>query len=250
MPFPADREGSISMKNQVEYRFCRLESVKLAYMDKGEGEALILLHGNGENSGYFQYQIDFFSRYFRVIAVDSRGHGHSERGSGDLTLQRMADDLLELMNTLSIEKAHILGFSDGGNIALLFALQHQDRINKLIVNGANLDSSGVLGIFQTGVVISHALLTLPARRSPKARLKREILSLMIDQPDIPAEQLSKITVPSLVIAGTKDVIKRKHTETIFASLKNSRLCLIEGDHMIARKCPDEFNKTVYEFLSE
>ena len=76
-----------------DYQFCRLDTVTLAYIEKGEGEPLILLHGNGENSEYFEYQVEFFSRYYRVIAVDSRGHGRSERGSGELTLQRIADDL-------------------------------------------------------------------------------------------------------------------------------------------------------------
>lgn len=238
------------MKPQYEYQFCTLENIKLAYIEKGEGKPLILLHGNGENSEYFQYQIEYFSRFFRVLAVDSRGHGKSERGSGELTLQRIADDLLGLMDKLSIDRADILGFSDGGNIALLFALQHQDRIRKLVVNGANLDTSGVLGIFQAGVVIGHALLALPARKSRKALLKREILSLMIDQPNITAEQLAKVTVPTLVLAGTKDVIRHGHTEKIFAYLPDSRLCFIPGDHMIAKNNPDEFNKTVYEFLCE
>ena len=157
-----------------DYQFCRLDTVTLAYIEKGEGEPLILLHGNGENSEYFEYQIEFFSRYYRVIAVDSRGHGRSERGSGELTLQRIADDLFEFMNQLSIEKANLLGFSDGGNIALLFALKHQEKIRKLIVNGANLDTKGVLAVFQAGVVAGHALLSLPARKSPEANLKREI----------------------------------------------------------------------------
>ena len=233
-----------------DYRFCRLDGVRLAYIEKGEGEPLILLHGNGENSEYFEYQLSFFSRYFKVIAVDSRGHGKSERGTGELTLQQIADDLFELMNYLSLKKAHILGFSDGGNIALLFALKHQDRIRKLIVNGANLDPSGVRDLFQAEVAAEHALLAIPARLNPKVRIKREILSLMIDQPNITSAELSVLTVPTLVLAGTKDVIKRKHTEKIFASIKNSRLCLIKGDHYIARSNPDEFNKTVYEFLTE
>ncbi|MCI6770907.1 MAG: alpha/beta hydrolase [Oscillospiraceae bacterium] len=232
-----------------DYQFCRLDTVTLAYIEKGEGEPLILLHGNGENSEYFEYQIEFFSRYYRVIAVDSRGHGRSERGSGELTLQRIADDLFEFMNQLSIEKANLLGFSDGGNIALLFALKHQEKIRKLIVNGANLDTKGVLAVFQAGVVAGHALLSLPARKSPEANLKREILSLMIGQPDITTDELSSVAVPTLVLAGTHDVIKRKHTEKIFASLPDGRICLIKGGHAIARENPGEFNKTVLEFLT-
>lgn len=238
------------MDEPYEYKFCSLASTRLAYLEKGSGDVLLLLHGNGEYSGYFRFQLEYFSRFFRVIAVDSRGHGKSERGTGELTLQKIADDLLEFMNKLSIDKANILGFSDGGNIALLFALKHQDRIRRLVVNGANLNPSGVLGIFQTGVVLEHALLSLPARKSKKALLKREILSLMIDQPNLTSNQLSGITVPTLVLAGTHDVIKRRHTEKIFAYLPDSRLCFLPGDHMIARNNPDEFNKTVYEFLTE
>lgn len=235
---------------RYHYKYCRLESVTTAYIEKGYGDPLILLHGNGESSEYFEYQIETFSRFFKVIAVDSRGHGKSTRGTGRLTLQRIADDLYDFMNALSIEKADLLGFSDGGNIALLFALSHPEKINRLILDGANLDTKGVAGIFQAGVVIGHALLYLPAKTSPKALLKREVLSLMIGQPNITPGELSTLSVPTLVLAGTNDIIRRSHTEKIFASIPDCRLCLIKGDHTVARKNPDSFNKAVYEFLTE
>lgn len=108
------------------------------YIEKGSGVPLILLHGNGEDSSYFRHQIDPFSRHFRVIAIDTRGHGLTPRGDAPFTIRQFASDLLSFMDAHSIEKANLLGFSDGGNIAMVFALAHPERVGRLILNGANL----------------------------------------------------------------------------------------------------------------
>ena len=86
----------------------------LNYIEKGCGRPLILLHGNGNSSRYFKKQVRYFSAKFRVIAVDTRGHGKSPRGGGPFTMERFADDLKIFMEEMGIEKADILGFSDGG----------------------------------------------------------------------------------------------------------------------------------------
>ena len=117
--------------------------IKLNYVEKGDGFPLILLHGNGEDHTYFVHQIEYFSEEYRVIAVDSRGHGASPRGDKPFTLRQFADDLCAFMDELKIEKAHILGFSDGGNIALLFGLKYPERVEKMIVDGANLYLDGL-----------------------------------------------------------------------------------------------------------
>ena len=113
------------------------------FIEKGQGEALILLHGNSENSEYFQGQIDEFAHYYHVYAIDTRGHGKSPRGNAPFTIRQFAGDLLAFMDAHQINNAHLLGFSDGGNIALVFALKYPDRVNRLILNGANLDAKGV-----------------------------------------------------------------------------------------------------------
>ena len=110
----------------------------LQYIEQGKGEALILLHGNGESLDYFAHQIAYFSHDYRVIAVDTRGHGQSPRGEDPFTLEQFAEDLRDFMDGLKIKKAHLLGFSDGGNIALTFALWYPERVRSLILNGANL----------------------------------------------------------------------------------------------------------------
>ena len=117
--------------------------IKHFYIEKGTGDPIILLHGNGENSGYFQGQIDVFSKWYHVFALDTRGHGETPRGDRPFTIRQFAEDLLCFMDDHQIEKAHLLGFSDGGNIALIFALRYPERVDRLILNGANLNADGV-----------------------------------------------------------------------------------------------------------
>ncbi len=110
------------------------------YEEKGQGEPLILLHGNSEDSSYFKGQIDEFAVCYHVYALDTRGHGKTPRGEMPFTIKQFADDLFGFMDEHQIEKAHILGFSDGGNIAMVFAIHYPDRVNKLVLNGANLNA--------------------------------------------------------------------------------------------------------------
>jgi len=102
--------------------------VRLHCVERGSGEPLVLLHGNGEDGSYFAAQVERFQRDYRVIAVDTRGHGGSPRGTAPFTLEQFASDLAAFMDERGIESAHILGFSDGANIALLFALRWPDRV--------------------------------------------------------------------------------------------------------------------------
>lgn len=80
------------------------------YEEAGAGEPLILLHGNGESCEYFSRQISYFKENYRVIAVDTRGHGKSPRGTAPFTIRQFADDLYAFMRRRGIDKAHILGF--------------------------------------------------------------------------------------------------------------------------------------------
>ena len=94
------------------------------YIEQGSGEPLILLHGNGEDGSYFAHQMEPFSRHFRVIALDTRGHGKTPRGEAPFTIRQFAEDLHGFMDAHGIDRADLLGFSDGGNIAMVFALTH------------------------------------------------------------------------------------------------------------------------------
>lgn len=222
--------------------------VSLYYQEQGEGEPLLLLHGNGEDGTYFVNQISFFSDRYRVIAVDTRGHGKSPRGTAPFTMEQFAADLHHLMDKLQIQRAVILGFSDGANIAMKFALKYPDRVKALILNGGNLDTEGVKKSIQIPIEIGYRFAKLFAGKSEEAKSHMEILGLMVNEPNIKPEELHAIQAPTLVIVGTKDMIKQSHTEVIAKNIPNAKLSVIPGDHFIANKKSGEFNKAVEEFL--
>lgn len=223
-------------------------NIVLHHIEQGSGEPLILLHGNGEDAGYFVHQMEPFSRHFRVIAVDTRGHGQTPRGEAPFTIRQFAEDLRVFMDTQGIVKASILGFSDGGNIAMVFALKYPERVDRLILNGANLDASGVKRSVQIPIEIGYRMASLFARRSPEARKKAELLGLMVNDPDVKPDELGRIHAPTLVIAGDRDMIKESHTRLIAARIPDARLEIIPGDHFIANKQPEAFNAAVLSFL--
>lgn len=220
------------------------------FIEKGQGEALILLHGNSENCDYFQGQTDEFARFFHVYAIDTRGHGKTPRGNAPFTIRQFADDLLDFMDAHQIGKAHLLGFSDGGNIAMIFAMKHPERVNRLILNGANLDAKGVKPSVQIPIEIGYRIARIFARISQTAKLNAEMLGLMVNDPNVPSEELVKIQAKTLVIAGTKDMIKDEHTRLIAQSIPDAQLVILEGNHFIANKCPQAFNDAVLKFLKE
>ncbi|MDY3993465.1 alpha/beta hydrolase [Evtepia sp.] len=224
--------------------------ISLHYLEKGQGKPLILLHGNGEDNSYFVYQVAYFSRFYRVMAIDTRGHGQSPRGTAPFSIQQFAEDLRGFLDQHDIPKAHILGFSDGGNIALTFALHYPERVDRLILNGANLFPAGVKPTVQLPIVLGYHTASLFAKRSPKAKENAALLGLMVKEPNIRPEELNGLTVPTLVIAGTKDMIRESHTRLIARSLPNARLVLLPGDHFIANKEPAAFNRAVRDFLNE
>ena len=218
------------------------------YLEKGTGNALILLHGNGESSDYFKGQIDEFAKQYHVYAIDTRGHGRTPRGEMPFTIRQFADDLLGFMDGHRIAKAHLLGFSDGANIAMVFAIRHPDRVDRLILNGANLNAGGVKRSTQIPIEIGYRIARRFAGKSDSARRNAEMLGLMVNDPNVSPEELAGIQAKTLVIAGTRDMIREAHTRTIADHIPDARLVFVQGNHFIANKHPVEFNRAVLDFL--
>ena len=181
--------------------------------------------------------------------MDTRGHGQSPRGEAPFSIRQFADDLRDFMDELGLEKADILGFSDGGNIALVFAIRYIERVDRLIVDGANLNTRGVRPRMQLPIELGWRMARRAAKKSEEARRKAEMMNLMVNDPKIPENELKKITVPTLVMAGTKDMIKDAHTRRIAQLLPDAELIIMEGDHFIAAKRPEAFNAAVEDFLN-
>ncbi|MDE6761721.1 MAG: alpha/beta hydrolase [Lachnospiraceae bacterium] len=222
--------------------------IALYYQEKGNKEPFILLHGNGENGSYFKNQIDYFSDRYRVIALDTRGHGKSPRGNAPFTIEQFSCDLYDFMESLEISNAVILGFSDGANIAMKFAIKYPNRVKALILNGGNLNPKGVKRATQIPIEIGYKIARRFASKSTDAKKNAEMLGLMVNEPNIELNELSKITAPTLVICGRSDMIKESHTKEIAENIPNAKLSIIKGNHFIANKRYATFNKEVEDFL--
>ena len=218
------------------------------YVEQGTGFPLILLHGNGEDVSYFEHQMEPFAKHFRVIAVDTRGHGQTPRGEAPFTIRQFAEDLLGFMDRLGIGKAHILGFSDGGNIAMVFAMAYPERIGKLVLDGANLEAAGVKAKIQIPIEIGYRIASLFAKKKPGARKKAELLGLMVNDPHVKPVELAKIQCPTLVVAGDDDMIKDEHTRLIASAIPGAQLSILPGSHFVANENPKAFNEAVLRFL--
>lgn len=223
--------------------------IKLNYIEKGKGKPLIMIHGNEESCVYFKGQFEYFAdKGFRCIAPDSRAHGDTPRGTAPLTIRQMTDDIMNFMDELGIGKADFIGFSDGGNIMLIMAMNHPERIGRMVIDGANLSLDGAADWAIDWVMGEYNNAKEKADEDPEAKLKMEIMGLMVNDPDIDPEELTKIDVPTLVMAGEEDLILKEHTELIASKIPGAQLAFCKGDHFCAREFPDEFNAIAGPFL--
>lgn len=193
-----------------------VNSVKLYYEIYGEGKPIILLHGNRQNHEIFDVLIDDLKKDFKVYAIDSRCHGKSE-WSDDVSYDILATDVIEFIKKCNIEKPILYGFSDGGIIGLLVAIKEPNILSELIASGPNLFPKG----FKKYWIWYSRLGYLFTRN--------RLFEMMYKEPDISLEQLSKITVPTHIIVGEKDIVLEKHTEMLADNINGATLEIVKGE---------------------
>lgn len=224
--------------------FADINGIKLYYETYGSGEPLIMLHGNGGSIKAFRNQIPFFSKYYQVIAIDSRLQGKSGGSPDRISYDLMASDFCALLDYLKIKSAYVLGWSDGGIDGILMALNCPDRVKKLAASGANTvpDTTALTRADIDGMKQTVA--------NPRSSAKEKALNqMMIDQPNIPYAELGKIKCPVLIMAGDRDMIKPEHTLKIFQSIPGASLCIFpDSHHGVCQQHPDLFNDAVLRFF--
>ena len=214
-----------------------------------DAPVLLLLHGNGEDLHIFDQQIDYFSQYYRTIAIDTRGHGKSTRGTKLFNFHTFAADLVDVMNALQIDKANIVGFSDGAITALHAALVAPERISAMVLLGANYNPKGVLFKYRLLIRLMYIWLSVASPFSEKTRKRREIWGLMVHQPRLTIEEISQIKIPTLVVTGQNDMVSQRHNDEISSAIAGSqRLVIKGGDHFWMCKQPERLHQCVMEFL--
>ncbi|MDR1568475.1 MAG: alpha/beta hydrolase [Streptococcaceae bacterium] len=211
----------------------------------GSGAPLVLLHGNAENTRYFKRQIPLFEQYFTVITLDFRGHGKSSNGIHPLSFELFASDLKEIVDLLGIKQFHLLGFSDGANVAMIFASKFPKYVNKLILNAGNLSADGLLFISRIATELAIILAYLCFWKRDLV----EIRKLMRQSVKLSWQDLTKISAKTLVLVGAFDMIKPSHSKKLTQAIPNARLIVIPfALHDIARIRSKRFNQVVLDFL--
>ena len=181
----------------------------------GEGRPLIMLHGNGEDHTIFDKAAEVLKQEYTCYLPDTRGHGKSEPCT-ELHYQDMADDILALMDQLDLRDVCLYGFSDGGIVGLLASMR-TDRITDLVVSGANLTPKGVKLFLRIIMKVMYKL-----KKDPKIRL-------MLEEPQITSEELSCIKARTLVLAGSRDLVRETETRQIAESIPGAELRILKGE---------------------
>lgn len=243
-------------KNDEVGKYVTVNGVKLYYEEYGEGEPLLLIHGNDGSIKSMGNQIDYFKSKYRVIVADSRGHGKSEFNTDSLTYNLMATDLDALVDHLKLKSINVVGWSDGGIIGLIMGIEQRSDINKIVVMGANLrpGSTAVHSWAPNSMkVLETQALEMIKKEDTTEDWKKELqtINLLLYQPNISHEDLQKIEASVLVIAGDRDVVKNKHTVEIFENIPSAHLSIMPGaTHFAPASNPELFNGIVNKFLSE
>jgi pimeloyl-ACP methyl ester carboxylesterase len=237
----------------------KLDGISLFYAEIGHGSPVVVLHGGLANSDYLGNQVRALARHHRIVVVDSRGHGRSTRNEQPFGYDLMTDDVVALLDTLKIQKADIMGWSDGAIIGLDMAMRHPDRVGRVFAFGANTQTSGLKNGFDQNPVFAAYMARARqeyARLSPTPdqydAFQSQIGKMWADQPSWTDAQLRSIKSPVLVVDGDHDEgIKREHTEYIAATIPGAGLLILPNvSHFAFLQDPVLFNAALLHFLGD
>lgn len=227
----------------MENGYVKSGTADIYYEIYGSGTPIVFLHGNGEDMTYFKHQKEALKDKYKLVFIDSRGHGKSTFGSEKLTLDLMSDDIMHVLEELGLVNVNLVGFSDGGNLGIIMTLKKSELFNKLILVGANLKPEDI--ILKERIIINKEI------EIEKDEKKREILSLMTNEPNIEDEALKEIYIPTLIMAGDNDLIEEECTRRIAHNLKNSIIDIVkDADHFFIERKSEIFNEKLIEFIKD
>ena len=196
-----------------------VNGVTLHYAMVGEGDPIVLVHGNGEDHNLFDTEISqLIAAGYRVYAPDSRGHG-ANKPMNEYHYADMAEDMYQFIQSLELKSPVLYGHSDGGIIGLMMEIVHPGTLKALAISGTNLSPRGIIPSF------------IEEFTSINEQKPDPLITLMLTEPDIDPELLKQVSIPVLVTAGEHDLILREETDRIVANLPDAKLAIVKNaDH--------------------
>jgi pimeloyl-ACP methyl ester carboxylesterase len=236
--------------NKDAGHYIHLRGIDMYYETYGEGEPLLFIHGNGGSMKAFTYNIPYFAKQYKVIAVDSRAQGKTVDNGDSLTFEMMADDFNALLDSLHLDSCYVIGWSDGGINGLLLAIRHPDKVKKLAVTGPNLwpDTTGLTPYVWNDIQHQDSELRKQPQ-TPGVKNQLKIVDLDLLEPHMTLEELHTIKCPVLVIGGDHDAIPVPHLVLIYQNIPKAYLWIIpESGHSTPVMKRNQFNPIVNEFF--
>ncbi|MEV7133563.1 alpha/beta hydrolase [Arthrobacter sp. NPDC093128] len=223
----------------------------------GNGEPLLLLHGGLGNSDDLLNSIGpGLSERFRVVAFDRRGHGYTADTDADFHYSDMADETVGVLESVLGGPAHLVGWSDGGIIALLVALRRPDLVRKLVVVGANYHFEGTVPAeMEPDSPVLGELGNAYIARSPDGAAHLEVVMnksfrMFRSEPTLTPADIAQISVPVLVVAGDDDVVALPHTVSLYEALPNGQLAIVPAaSHGLPLEQPETLTRLILTFLA-
>lgn len=238
----------------------KIDDIRIHYRIWGKGEPILLLHGAMEYWKEWEHQIPALAKEYKVIAVDTRGHGQSTFTDRELSYELFADDMLQLLSKLGIDSINIVGFGDGGIIGMSMAMKQPDRIRKLIAIGCNIspDTNAVYPFVLDKVKSwdyekMAFYLQVKFKENPNPLLlpafAKRMQLLLLTEPHYTLDDLARVQCPTMIMAGDHDFIKIEHTRYIYENLPNGYLSIIPaGTHYCNKEKYQVVNATILDFL--
>jgi pimeloyl-ACP methyl ester carboxylesterase len=228
-----------------EWHSSRIHGHRIYYASSGTGPTMLLLHGGGDSGEHsFERQLDVFAAHHHIVAPDQVGQGRTPDVAGPLSYTAMMEDTAALLAKLKLKHVDVVGFSDGGILALMLSIRHPELVRRVVVSGVNIAPEGLN---------PDDLDDLRANQIPKPKtIDEKLAQLWLSSPtdsELNLKLLGKIIQPTLVISGDRDAITLEHTLTIFHALPHAELCVLPGtDHATFSGRSDWLNPIINAFL--
>jgi pimeloyl-ACP methyl ester carboxylesterase len=253
-----ESKGAPSLPDPIEHGYVEHEEARICYSTYGSGPPVVLLHGGLGHSGNWGHQVPVLvNAGYRAVLIDSRGHGRSTRDARPFSYESMASDVLAVMDALHLERAVLVGWSDGACTALVLASKAPSRITGVFFFACNMDPGGVKPFEATPALnrcfARHAKDYAQLSATPE-HFKDFVAAVTLmqqTQPNYSAHDLANISVPVVIVQSEHDeFIKREHAEYLARTIPNAELVVLNGvSHFAPLQRPKQFNTAMLAFIS-